>query len=104
MAHGRKEEMKSLILVLAFFCVAECQETQHKSKKHTHSSVRAAKPQEITSDQYSIIVPDSWMQEYKRLEKGRMIPEDSTIWQEGARYHISREVAQNYINLKKHEH
>lgn len=82
-----------------------CEETKpHKAKRHhVYSSARTIKPQEITSDQYSIIVPDAWMVEYERMEKkhGKKVDGDATIWQEGARYHIPQDVAQNYIDLKR---
>lgn len=83
-------------------CVAECQEVKHKKTHRKHSTSQAATPQQITSDEQSIIVPASWMKEYKKIEKTRgEIPEDSQIWQDGDRYHIPREVAQHYIEAKK---
>lgn len=98
--------MKILVTLLVLSMMG-CEETKpHKSKRHhVYSSARTIKPQEITSDQYSIIVPDAWMVEYERLEKkhGKKVDGDATIWQEGMRYHIPQDVAQNYIDLKQSE-
>lgn len=99
--------MKILTLLLTLALIG-CEETKpHHSRKrqHTYSSARTIKPQDISSDQYSIIVPDAWMVEYERLEKkhGKKVDGDSVIWQEGERYHIPQDVAQNYINLKQSE-
>lgn len=95
--------MKILAIFLSL-AIMGCEETKvHRSHKrqHTYSSARTIKPQDISSDQYSIIVPDMWMVEYERLEKkhGKTVAGDQIIWQEGNRYHIPIDVAQNYIDL-----
>lgn len=98
--------MKFLLVILLLASQCQPEPKKHKSSKHP---AKHSANQQITSDANSIIVPASWLKDYKRLEqKYGTIPEDSCIWPDGEKYHIPRESASKYIEMSKlelsHEH
>jgi hypothetical protein len=93
--------MKLLLLIIVTAVATQCQNSSHRTVRHTHKSTSTTKSSGvITGNETGILVSAQWMKRYKHLEsKFGSIAEDEKIYMEGEQYRIPQEVADHFNDM-----